>query len=85
MLPSKTTLDAYLVSKCSVGVNSTRFDEVRRIARLCQRKQVALIWDEMIIQPNLSFDASGELYGYARNKAGVLANSVLCFLFSALG
>ncbi len=62
-----------------------RFDEVRRIARMCQRKQVALIWDKMIIQPNLSFDANSELYGYASNKAGVLANSVVCFLFSALG
>ncbi len=62
----------------SVGVSTERL-VVGRLTDMCQRKQVALTRNKTIIQSKLSFDDSGKLYGYANNKAGILAIDMVLF------
>ncbi len=89
ILPSETTLYTYMVPKREAGINQIRLNELSRIASSLpeNEREVSIIFDEMALQPNVNFDPSGEMTGFAANKENdslQLATSMLCFMVQGL-
>ncbi len=88
VLPGHRTLDQYVVPKRSPGVSESRVKELTTVCSKIEdgKREVGIIFDEMACQAQLSFDASGQLFGYALNGLGTetLAESILCFMVTGL-
>ena len=89
ILPSESTLHCYIVPKRESDVNQSRFVELSRIADSLpdNQKEISIIFDEMALQPNINFDPSGHLAGFAANQTPEntqLATSMLCFMIQGL-
>ncbi len=87
ILPSLSTLDAYIVPPRSHGLTESRKKELKQTASLVhpEKRQVALIFDEMACQVHVSFDSLGKVHGYALNDPNCLVESILSFMISGLG
>jgi hypothetical protein len=70
VLPSESTLHSYMVPKRESGIHQARLDELSNVAKQISgdKREVSIIFDEMALQPNLNFDPSGQLEGFAANK-----------------
>jgi len=89
ILPSESTLYSYMVPKRDSGVNQQRLNELSQVAKdfPTEKREVSIVFDEMALQPNVNFDASGQMEGFATNKNcdnAQLATSMLCFMIQGL-
>ena len=88
ILPYETTLSSYTVPKRECGINDGRLIELCQVAEslLPTKREVSVIFDEMALQPNANFDASGKIEGFAINQkdSAPLATSMLCFMIQGL-
>jgi hypothetical protein len=89
VLPSESTLYTYMVPKRESGVSQLRLGELASVAKSLpsNHREVSIVFDEMALQPNLNFDSSGFMTGFATNKSNdslQLATSMLCFMIQGL-
>ena len=89
ILPSDTTLRSYTVPRREKGINQLRLEELTRLASSLHqdKRHVSIIFDEMALQPNVNFDQSGNMEGFAINSPSdkpELATSMLCFMLQGL-
>ena len=80
VLPSESTLHSYMVPKRESGINQARLVELSNVAKGIPetKREVSIIFDEMALQPNLNFDPSGQMEGFAANKpSGVYFINIL--------
>ena len=89
ILPSETTLHSYTVPRREKGIHQARLDELSKLAGTIpeKKREVSVIFDEMALQPNVNFDSSGNMEGFATNSTSdnpPLATSMLCFMVQGL-
>lgn len=89
ILPSETTLYTFMVPRREAGISQTRLAELSTISSNLnpEEKEVSIIFDEMALQPNVNFDSSGEMTGFALNtpvESQQLATSMVCFMAQGL-
>jgi hypothetical protein len=89
LLPSETTIQSYMVPRRETGISQIRLSELTQKASNLpiHEREVSVIFDEMALQPNINFDASGQMTGFALNQPSdstQLATSMLCFMIQGL-
>jgi hypothetical protein len=89
ILPSESTLHSYTVPRREKGIHQARLTELSCLAKTLpdNKREVSVIFDEMALQPNVNFDTSGMMEGFATNQSfekPQLATSMLCFMVQGL-